>query len=247
MKESYKQATQQIRRMLEEVGGSANAYEEVPSNPDNQKVSWEEALQSIKQSTSSSGEREHIFPNKQTVQASEVEKVEDDVEIDILRDGDCDDIFDAAMGIWSDTFGEVTKTQVFNDGVEISNIKCGTLFSVDYEYTGWAHELGELDTVYRTMKEAVNDPPIFAILDSGNYPVNKGEEGTSWVIEDTIKGFRYNLVDPASANKLDFPGLEADDTLIVVSNMEDDEQYLQNGYNRKPMGYIHNGEVFVRK
>lgn len=103
-----------------------------------------------------------------------------------------------------------------------------------YIYHGLVEGCGELDRVWEAFHAAsVDQLPKQAILDSGIYEVTRRPPLDYWVLEDPVKDRKYLLESGNLAGHL-APG----EKFIWVTGLQDTDQ---------DFGYIHCGAVFLKK
>jgi hypothetical protein len=227
LKESFEESQARIRRILESVGGSADAYDAQPAKPPVRegKPTWDQVCQMSKLTdpTPSAGPKSPV---------------------DGFREGTSEPASDEPT---DEELNAFIKEQMSDAAKPAAPESCGTdleeYFGIgeapepigpEYHLAGHSSDMGELESVYMAFALSnVSEEAEEVQLASGTTKLEKF--GPNWGLLDRKKGLRY-LKEDISVHHAE---VEPEDTFIWVlplgpSGVED-------------FGYIHRGWVYLRK
>jgi len=247
MKESFEDACRQVKRVLEEVGGSANAYDDFPTpsstplTPEN-KVSWEEAIRGTATSVTDPlpNSQENPFsssnspdPEEEPFVIGELITNEEILETfeDLGLSPTCESLSDVYERMVKERKGDQWECagNITLDQIRVPN----PIDSDRYYRAGIIENMGELEEIYKVLTRLARGRSVDTVtLDSGTYkPYSKG---SVFIIDDEKKGLQYMW---ENTSRLHGNVVMENDHFIWVIRLEDQED----------LGYIHNGYVFLTR
>jgi len=238
MRESFQEALQNVRRLLEKVGGSASAYEELtavlPPRSKSSKPSWEEASKEAIHHTLDSNpfqKGDSTFPcvleQIDSEDLTPTQGISRKELLETFQELGLDPVTKTILEDWSeegenDCLGDVTAAEL-GLGKNINPSR--------YQPIGFVENLGELNVIYSALVKCARGNPVEQVkLDSGTFPVQR--RASTWVIEDSVKGIEYTW---ENVSQMYPRAIREEDNFVWVTLTSE----------RKDLGYLHNGSVFI--
>jgi hypothetical protein len=241
MKGSFEDNNNQVRRLMEQIGGSVSAYEEPRPAPQPAPTPIVEKPNPFRDPEEPLVEKP--APTPEPEEPSLAEQTGLTVEVDPDPDEEAWAQILAEEPAWTEEIQEPSDPDEFVCGTgleEIFRIEHGFRPQTQPDSLGDSYQLhgpvwscGELAAVWNGFVwVAANGEPKEVTLDSGTAEVHR-DAGNHWVLEDPAKDRQYLKEDGNLAGSL-----AVADIFIWVKRLNGEGQ---------DFGYLHNGWVFLRK
>lgn len=229
MKESFEQAQSRVRRVLEGVGGSSDAYEAPPSAPKQKgRISWDEAVRGLGPKTPV----ERVAPTSQRISDEELAGSSDEPGEDELN------AFIREQLNEPYSLPGVVPSEEMDCGTGLEEFfgigKPPRPLSDEYQLSGHSSDMGELEAIYMAFA-LTNTSEEAEVVGLASGPCQMKQVNGNWELYDEAKKLRY-LKEDISAHH---PEVDPSDTFIWVLPLG------QPGAS--DFGYLHRGWAFVRK
>lgn len=239
MNDTFDQASRSLNRLMEVAGGSANAYDEVPTpkpTPATNKPGWDEVVSTLAKhfhsetSSPAPGEESPISsdePSPEEMRSfwNEFHTLTTESETaPLLPEAEEEPLASCATDL------EPLDTVIPNPALALARLP--RPISPEYRYAGVVENAGELFGLYNDFSDVLSGrAPTPTKLDSGLYSITL--TGNEFVLDDPVKGFRYQ----SDRTKALSP--TTDDVFVWVFQI--------NGSHLDKIGYLQNGYVFIRR